>query len=152
MILSAAGLARIKRYEACSLVVYDDIAGLPTIGWGHLLNVGEDFAAGISEEEAEALLLADLHPRVEAVVACLEIEVTQDQFDSCVSLLYNIGEKAFRESSFLRAVNAGVDNADIVFALMKWNKARNPKTGKLEVSSGLTRRRASEAKAWPFHG
>lgn len=146
--LSPAGIARIKHYEGFSLVVYSDIAGLATIGWGHLVRPGEDFSAGLTEAQAEALLAKDLEPRVQAVEACLEVEVTQAQFDSCVSLLYNIGEAAFRGSSFLRAINSESSGVDIVARLLKWNKARNPKTGKLEVSTGLAKRRVDEAKAW----
>lgn len=147
--LSPEGLKRLQRYEACSLVVYDDIAGRATIGWGHLIKPGEDFSKGLTAAQAEILLLADLKPRIEAVVSMLEVDVTQEQFDSCVSLLYNIGEEAFRSSSFLRAVNTRAPNDTIRVCLKKWNKATDPKTGQKVVSTGLVNRRADEAQAWP---
>lgn len=145
--LSPEGLALLKRYEACSLVIYDDQAGLPTIGWGHLIVKGEDFSKGITEKEAEALLAKDLAPRIAAVIACLEVEVTQAQFDSCVSLLFNIGEQAFRTSSFLRAVNSRASHDIIRSALKKWCKVTVD--GAKVNSAGLMNRRADEAKAWP---
>lgn len=149
MTLSPSGLDRIKRYEACSLVTYDDVARRPTIGWGHRIQPGEDFSKGLTDLKADDLLRADLKPRIEAVMACLEVDLTQDQFDSCVSLLFNIGEEAFRGSSFLRAVNSKATNDEIRRCLMKWNKAKNPKTGMLEVVTGLRSRRLDESKAWP---
>lgn len=147
--ISPAGIARIKRYEALSLVTYDDQAGLATIGWGHLIKPGEDFSAGLTHAQAEELLAADLAPRVAALDAMFEVEITQDQFDSCASLLFNIGEGAFRNSSFLRAINARENNSAIVDALRKWCKITDPKTGKLVPSKGLALRRSDEAKAWP---
>lgn len=38
---------------------YKDSLGLPTIGYGHLLRPGESFPNGLTEAEAEALLLKD---------------------------------------------------------------------------------------------
>ena len=147
MTLSPEGLALLKRYEACSLVIYDDQAGLPTIGWGHLIVKGENFAKGITEAEAEILLHKDLAPRVAAVNACLEVVITQAQFDSCVSLLFNIGEKNFRKSSFLRAVNSKASNDIIRSSLKMWRKVTV--NGAKVNSAGLMNRRADEAKAWP---
>lgn len=40
-------------------VVYNDSRGLPTIGYGHLVLKGESFAAGLTEAEADALLVKD---------------------------------------------------------------------------------------------
>lgn len=37
MKISFSGIAMIKKLEGCRLTVYDDQAGLPTIGIGHLL-------------------------------------------------------------------------------------------------------------------
>ena len=149
MTLSPEGLALLKRYEACSLVIYDDIAGLATIGWGHLIVKGENFAKGITAAEAEILLHKDLAPRVAAVNACLEVAITQAQFDASVSLLFNIGEKNFRESSFLRAINSKASNETIRVCLKKWCKITDPQTGAKVNSAGLMNRRADEAKAWP---
>jgi lysozyme len=152
MTISPAGIERLKRYEGCRLTVYDDIAGLPTIGWGHLIRAGEPFdsTSTLTQAEADALFLKDVQPFALGVEACLEVEITQEQFDSAVSLAFNIGLDKFRGSSFLRAINSKESNEAIVGWLLVWNKARNPKTKLLEVSSGLVRRRADEAKAWPL--
>ncbi len=150
--ISKAGLARIKRYEACSLTVYDDQAGLPTIGWGHLIKPGE-FAsdARLTQDEADALFLADLAPVEAAVNHALTVDVTQEQYDSLVSITFNIGEGGLYQSTFLRLVNMRADPAAIRDAIGRWCKVTNPRTGLKEVSAGLAKRRADEAKAWPDH-
>ena len=149
MTLSPAGLARLKSYEACSLVVYSDQAGLPTIGWGHLIRPGEDFSRGLTISQAEALLHRDLVPRLAALDSMLEVEVMQEAYDSCASLLYNIGETEFRKSSFLRAVNSKATHDIIRSSLKRWCKVTDKKTGQKVNSAGLMNRRAEEAKAWP---
>lgn len=146
MTLSSAGLDRIKRYEACSLVVYDDQAGLATIGWGHLIKKGEDFSNGITEDAATELLIADLKSAIEGVTACLEVEVTQEQFDSLVSFAFNCGVGALRSSSLLRAINSKESFAAIRECLMRWDKITV--RGQKVRSEGLARRREDEARAW----
>ena len=149
MTISAAGIARIKRFEGCSLTVYDDQAGLPTIGWGHLIKAGEPFdsTSKLTQDEADDLFIADLRPFAEGVVALLEVEVTQGAFDALVSFAFNVGLSALRSSSFLRAVNSLESNEVIREKLMRWNKVTV--AGKKVESAGLTKRRASEAEAWP---
>lgn len=147
MTISEAGIARIKQHESCSLTVYDDQAGLPTIGWGHLIRPGE-FAsdARLTQAEADALFAKDLAPVAAGVAALLAVEVTQAQFDACCSLVFNIGLGAFGTSSVLKAINSKAPAAEIVEKLKRWNKitVRGVKT----ESRGLTARRAEEAKAW----
>ena len=149
MTISDAGIANIKRYEGCSLTVYDDQAGLPTIGWGHLIRAGEPFdsTTKLTQAEADALFVKDLRPFVLGVEACLEVEVTQAAFDAMVSFSYNVGLGALRSSSFLRAVNSKSSNADIRACLMRWDKITV--RGQKVRSEGLAKRRADESKAWP---
>lgn len=150
MTISPAGIDRIKRYEALSLTPYKDVAGLWTIGWGHLIGPGEHHLTeppGITREQADVLLELDLRRFVEGVVALLEVEVTQEQFDSVVSFAFNCGLEALRKSTFLRRINSRAPNAEIREALSRWNKARIK--GVLQPVEGLTRRRTDEGKAWP---
>ena len=151
MTLSPAGLDRIKRYEGFRNHVYDDAAGLPTIGWGHLIKAGEPFTSEskLTMAEAEALLARDVNPVILGVESLLEVEVTQDAFDAMVSFAFNAGLGALRNSSFLRAVN-GLESNDVIRdKLCLWNKITDPHTGTKIVSAGLAVRRADEARAWP---
>ena len=52
---SSAGLELIKQFEGCRLTTYLDVAGLPTIGVGHLIRPVEDFSAG-QPQPVEAML------------------------------------------------------------------------------------------------
>lgn len=142
--ISPAGIARIKRYEACRLKPYPDSKGLPTIGWGHLIKGDEAFLTnpeGITQEQADTLFEQDLKVFVDGVVALLEVEVTQDQFDSIVSFSFNCGLGALKKSTFLRLVNSRAPNDRIRTALEMWRFA-----GKEPV---LLKRRQDEGKAWP---
>jgi len=48
MHISDKGLALIREFEDLRLTVYKDSSGLPTIGIGHKLTVGESYPHGIT--------------------------------------------------------------------------------------------------------
>lgn len=135
---SPDGLAIIKGAEGLRLEAYPDpgTGGEPiTIGYGH--TGGVKLGDTITEEEAEAFLQADLATFEQCVEEHCEYELTQGQFDACVSLAYNIGCKAFAGSTLLMLLNAGdTDGAAKQFA--RWNKAGG------HVMAGLVRRREAE--------
>lgn len=138
---SAVGVKLIHGWEQLRLHSYLDQAGLPTIGWGHLIVPGDpDFSEGITEEQADEIFRRDLR-RFERRVA-KEVTLTgirQLEFDAMVSLAYNIGERNFARSSVLSRVNAGLrDQAPKHFA--DWRKTGG------RVSRGLVRRRTLEAQ------
>ena len=148
MTISPDGVKKICAHEGCELKVYLDRAGLPTIGVGHLIKRGELFPTeGITQERADELLADDLKFTVDGVNACLEVEVTQAQFDALVSFAFNVGIGALRSSSLLRAVNLKESNEVIRERLARWNKVTI--NGKKVEVAGLTKRRAAEGEAWP---
>jgi lysozyme len=134
-------VALITKYEGCRLTAYKDPSGVWTIGFGH---TGPDVHEGdtITEERATELLRADL-AQFEAVVEAetRDIPTTDDQFGAMVSLAYNIGAEAFRDSSVLRLHRAG-DTKGAADAFLLWNKIRS--NGTFVVVPGLTRRRMEE--------
>jgi len=137
---SETGIALIKRNEGCVLRAYlDRIADPPvwTIGYGDTLNVSPDMQ--ITKQEAEDRLAARLAREFEpGVLEALQgSPVSQSQFDAMVSLAWNIGVGAFRQSSVARRHRAG-DYAGAADAFLWWNKAGG------EVVRGLQRRRAEE--------
>lgn len=138
--LSQVGLDHLKRIEGWSSVVYKDQAGLPTIGYGHLLKPGEHFTE-ITRQMGEALLRQDVYFAVNAVNNMVKVDLTQGQFDALVSFVYNVGVGAFESSTLLRKLNAGdYDGAFVEFE--RWNKVTV--NGEKIVSSGLVNRRRSE--------
>lgn len=130
----------IARSEGCRLVAYRDIADIWTIGWGHTKGVKAGDA--ISQEEADKQLLDELHRVAEGVIALLTRDASTWQFGAMVSLAYNIGLRAFAQSSVLRAHNAG-DFATAQRCFGLWNRATI--NGKRQEVAGLTARRAREA-------
>lgn len=101
-----AGLALIKHFESCSLEAYRDGGGVPTIGWGH---TGADVKIGetITQEQADALLIADLRIAVNCVNSYAPEDCPQAQFDAVVSLTFNAGCEAIRTSRLARKWKAG---------------------------------------------
>ena len=74
---SQAGLNLIEEFEGIRNLPYLDVAGKPTIGYGHLIKPGEDFSAGITEAQAQDLLQADVETAENAVNALIPADCTQ---------------------------------------------------------------------------
>lgn len=67
----------------------------------------------------------------------MKVSINQNQFDALVSLTYNIGEQAFKDSTLLAKLNKG-DIKGAAEQFPRWNK------GGGQVLKGLVRRRADE--------
>jgi len=140
-----AGKDLVKRSEKLSLKPYICPAGKLTIGWGHVILPNEEYLkTGITEEKANELLTSDLKDAEDAVNTYVTVYLCQHQFDALVSFVFNLGAGALEESTLLRLLNDG-HYEEAPTQLLRWNKARNPKTGEREVLPGLTKRRAEEA-------
>lgn len=143
--VSLAGLdvARlVAMFEQFRAEPYLDIAGVRTIGFGHTGEAAltED---AITLEEGFALLYSDLMHSADAVDRLVNIELTDNQRNALISLVFNIGEGAFEDSQLLRRVN---NNFRTVTAseFLRWRHFRN-EAGTMEVSRGLRLRREQEA-------
>lgn len=138
--ISQQGLALIKRFEGFSPTIYFDAAGLPTIGYGHLLRPGEAemFARGISEEAGIALLIKDVQKAEQAVLRLVHVPLSEGQFDALVSFTFNLGSGALQRSTLRRKVNRE-EHADVPPEFMRWVWAGGKKL------RGLIRRRDAEA-------
>lgn len=136
MKVSDAGIELIKEFEGCKLTAYRDVAGILTIGYGH---TGFDVKSGmkITEEQANALLRRDVVVAEKCLNACLDVPVTQSQYDALASLVFNIGCGAFRKSTLLRKLNDG-DDVSAAQEFQRWNRSKG-----VELA-GLTRRRQAE--------
>jgi GH24 family phage-related lysozyme (muramidase) len=99
---SPAAVGIIKHFEGYSPFVYEDAAGYPTIGFGHLIKRGERIKEPLLGEAAEKLLAQDVAPKVAAVNARVSVPLFQDQFDAVVSWTYNLGEGALKSSTMLK--------------------------------------------------
>lgn len=132
----------IKQMEGLATKAYKDIAGVLTIGYGHVIKAGENFSL-ISSAQADELLQQDAETATNAVNRLVKVPLTDNQRAALISLVFNIGAGAFGGSTLLRALNArNYQGAADQFRV--WNKARNPTTGKLDISTGLMNRREQE--------
>ncbi len=137
------GLNLIKQFEGFSSRIYLDAAGLPTIGYGHLLRAGETemFKRGITEPVAQALLIKDVLHAEQAVLRLITVPLTNGQFDALVSFTFNLGSSALQRSTLRRKVNRE-EHADVPAELTKWVWAGGKKL------KGLIRRRRSEENCY----
>lgn len=90
MTTSDNGVRFIESNEGYSAHVYND-NGKQAIGYGHDLQPGESFVAGLTQAEAETLLRKDLAARFEPSVNSLAPWANQNQFDALVDFCYNLG-------------------------------------------------------------
>jgi lysozyme len=141
MHLSEAGLELIKRSEGFRDQAYLDIAGFPTIGFGHRLVHPECFPAGISQAQGESILLNDVREAEQAVVRLVKVSLTQGQFDALVDFVFNLGAERLAGSTLLKELNAGNVGA-AAGEFLRWDHS-----GEHEVASLRTRRQA-ELELW----
>ena len=137
------GINLIKRFEGFEPEIYLDAAGLPTIGYGHLLRLGEDeiFKSGISEAAGEALLIRDVLLAEQAVCRLIKVPLTDGQFDALVSFAFNLGSGALQRSTLRWKVNRE-EHAAAPDEFMKWVWAGGRKL------KGLIKRRDEEVKLY----
>ncbi len=136
--VSDNGLAVLKYFESCRLTAYWDAHGrIWTIGWG---DTGPDVVEGltISKREADARLARRLASEfVPGVLSVLQRRPTQGQLDAMVDLAYNVGVRAFQDSTLVRLYNAGEDGGAAA-EFPRWNRSGG------QVLLGLRRRRAAD--------
>ncbi len=133
---------------------YDDQLGYPTIGYGHLIKRGEDFSKGLSPDQVQDLLRADLKKYVDGVNKQLKVGVSQNQFDAIVSLDFNVGlagkdphspkkHPVFLPRQPVQALNAGKAVTEEDFTA--YSKAHDKHHGnKFVTLPGLLKRRKAE--------
>jgi len=104
--ISEKGLAFLKKNEGFSPLEYTGVSGKRIIGFGHKASPDEKFPCGISEKNAEALLQKDVAGIEKIIASTVKVPLTQKQFDALVSFVFDIGERNFKHSAFLKALNA----------------------------------------------
>ena len=156
--MSPRGRSELARLEGRVLRAYNDVAGLKTIGVGHLLTRDEldtgliringemvRWRAGISVAQSTALLDQDL-VKHEAAVSNLIVRILeQHQFDALVSFCFNVGKSAFGNSTLRRIINAG-DLAGVPAQFRRWIRAGG------STVPGLQTRREAEIAMWEGPG
>jgi len=131
------GLALTEQFEGCRLMAYQDQVGVWTIGYGH---TGPEVKAGltITQAQAAAWLAADVASAAACVNRLVAVRLSQEEFDALVDFVFNLGQRAFANSTLLRELNAG-EFAAAAAQFDLWDHAGGV------VVAGLLRRRQSEA-------
>ena len=164
--ISDQGIEELKAMESVEPYVYTCQAGHQTIGVGHRLKLHElksglliidglavRWIDGLSTEQINGLMRADLSEAECAVNDSVTVPLTDNQFAALVSLAFNIGSEGFKTSSVVRVLNQG--RYDLVPGFMRmWNKITvqvcdvdGCKKVK-KVSKGLVNRREKEVALW----
>lgn len=103
--LTDNGYAIIRLFEGYSPFIYKDVAGYPTIGYGHLILKGEVFKTPLLPTEAQTLLSRDASSKVRDVNKLVRVELNPNQFDALASFTFNVGSGALAKSTLLKRVN-----------------------------------------------
>lgn len=146
MKISLNGKNQLIKHEGIRYEMYYDVAGLPTIAIGHLINLKTEkhlLTKKLTNREVMELLNKDLLRFENNINKVVKVPLNQNQFDVLVSFSFNIGINAFNQSSLLRVLNQG-NYEEVGNQLMRWNKA--VVNGKLQPVLGLTNRRKDEVK------
>ena len=141
MRFSDAGMGLLKRSEGFRSHVYRDVAGFPTIGYGHRLLHPDSFSNGIDEPQAANLLAADVRDAEQAVQRLVNVPLTQGQYDALVDFTFNLGAGRLAASTLLKCLNDG-RYEDAAEQLLLWDHAGGKQIAALKA------RRDAEAGLW----
>lgn len=150
MKISSKGLAFITEFEGFYPKAYQDQAGIWTIGIGTIKYPnGTKVAKGdtCTREQAEMWLDHEVTEKCayfNQVLAKIQWQPTQNQYDALVSFLYNVGiGKCYQETTMGDAIYtkhpALIAEAFLIYNKYTW-------LGIKRVSKGLDRRRKAEKK------
>ena len=152
--LYSRAICLLRDLEGVRSEAYTDVAGLWTIGVGHLLTKEEldtevlqisgkkiPWRQGLSSEDIDALLRQDLIPLFAFVEKTVKVPLTPGQRIALVSFIFNVGRGAFKGSTLLGNLNAGGYDT-VPDQLYRWVYA-----GGKQVK-GLINRRRKEIEVW----
>ena len=132
---TALAVPLVMLYEGTVLQSYRDPIGIVTACVGHTgpeLRMGQRY----TRQQCEDMLYGDLLKHAQAL-DCIKQPMTDGQKAAFVSFAFNVGNRAFCDSTLARKANAG-DMAGACAELSRWTRA-----GGSELP-GLVKRRAAE--------
>lgn len=135
--ISQTGIDLIKHFESFRETPYLCPAGYQTIGYGHVIRLGETLEE-ISEAEGEDLLLSDVAKAEASVQRLIKVALEENQYDALVSFTFNLGGGALQRSTLRQKVNRE-EHAEVPDEFKKWIYAGG------RILKGLIRRRIMEA-------
>lgn len=125
---SADGIALLAKEEGMVKRPYLDSAGVPTIGIGmtyypHTGRKVQMSDPALTTERMLGLFKMMLKNFELSVYSLTRDDLNQHQFDALVSLVYNIGQGAFKKSTLLRLINQNPQDPQIRTQFLAWRNA-----------------------------
>ena len=134
--LSALALVGIVQQEGYTDHAVVPVPGdVPTIGFG--TTDGVQMGDKITPPVALGRALRDIHKFEGALKRCVSVPLYQYEYDAWVSFAYNVGSKAFCNSTAVQKLNSG-DYAGACAEMSRWTRVQG------RVVPGLVNRRAAE--------
>lgn len=130
--ISAAGLIFIALMEGFA-PPYRDVGGVWTNGFGNTKNGQQS----VTVPQALKQLGENANEATYAVIVCLDVVPEQNEIDAFTSLTFNIGSRAFCQSTLVKKYRAG-DKAGACKEILRWDYVQGKKV------AGLTNRRRAE--------
>lgn len=131
----------VRHFEGLRLKPYYDIAGFPTIGYGHLLSreIDADLSKwpDITQEEADNLLDLDLQKAARSVIRLCPMPMTDGRLSALVDFVFNLGAGNLQISTLRKCIIRDDTNGAII-QFKRWVYA-----GSIKIP-GLVRRRSVE--------
>ncbi|WAX24063.1 putative lysozyme [Xanthomonas phage P4] len=140
--ISATLLSFTQGHEGVRYAAYLDTGRVPTICYGHTKGVAMGMTA--TKAQCDKWLIEDLQIAQQGVRKHLKAPVNRNQIDAYTDFVFNVGEKAFADSTMLRKANAG-DREGSCKEFLRWVYV-----GKLDCRlsssrcSGIPKRRDAE--------
>ena len=134
--LSASGFVCILGYEGFTSEAVIPVPGdVPTYGWG--TTDGVKMGDTISPDEAIERAYRDITKTETAIHKCVDVPLSQGEYDAFTSLAYNIGTSAFCNSTLVKKLNQR-DYAGACQEIRRWVYVKGKKV------QGLVNRREKE--------
>jgi len=137
VLVTASLAAFVAGWEGTEFVPYKDLGGVWTVCEGI---TGKHVIPGkrYTRSECRALLSGALEEHGRKLMACVNVPITQYEYEALSSWTYNIGTGAACSSTLLRKLNAGDAPAAWCGQLYEWTKVKR------KFVQGLWNRRDAE--------
>jgi len=141
----SSALNFIKKAEGgLYLKAYLDSGNVPTIGWGSTYDFDKQRKVQLGDviTEAQAQKWLDMETSQNAIDIknLVKVPLSNNQLNSLISFVYNVGINGFKASTMLRLINSGADKNTVAEQFDRWVYDNGVKV------KGLINRRNAEKK------
>lgn len=137
------GIRFIEDLEGFRPSPYQCQAGKWTIGFGHTEHVKSNDPS-LTRDQATQVLIDDVREIESQLLLRISVQLTDNEWTVVVSLAFNMGVRGFLNSSIYPKMESG-DKLGAAREIVRYCHYKDPRTGKMLVSSGLEARRKKEA-------